>query len=154
MEQIEKEAMVDTVLSATRALVAMAIRTLDAGPVRVTVTQQRVLALIEEGDFSVSTLADRLGVDQSNASRHCTQLEKLGLVVRRRASHDGRSVDLRVTSKGTEQVRRVRDARRRAIEAVLDHMPDDLAHASVAAFMAFEQADRELAQGAARRDAG
>ena len=63
--------------------------------------QHRVLVLLDErGALSVNDLADSLGVDQSNASRHCSRLARLGLVTRSRAAHDGRAVMVGLTPAG------------------------------------------------------
>src|SRR6476659_6529981 len=95
------EELVDALLASTQSLMAMAIRTVGEAPVSLTVVQHRVLLLIEEaGTLSVNDVAARLGVDQSNASRHCTRLAALGLIRRTRAAHDRRAVDLRLTGSG------------------------------------------------------
>jgi DNA-binding MarR family transcriptional regulator len=116
----------ESLLVATRVLVAMAIQTVNEAQLPLTLTQHRVLLLLEEaGGLSVNDVAARLGVDQSNASRHCTRLTDLGLVDRRPSVHDGRSVDLRLTDMGRRQVRAVRGARRRWAGAVLAHLSED-----------------------------
>jgi DNA-binding MarR family transcriptional regulator len=110
----------------------MAIRTVDQGPVPLTVAQHRVLVLVEEaGSLSVNGVADRLGVNQSNASRHCTRLVDLGLLHRRPSDDDRRSVDLRLTTAGNHQIMAVRQARRQWAADVLTQLPAEQAHAVV-----------------------
>jgi DNA-binding MarR family transcriptional regulator len=137
------EELVDALLASTQSLVAMAIRTVGEAPVSLTVVQHRVLLLIEEaGTLSVTDVAARLGVDQSNASRHCTRLAALGLLRRTRASHDRRAVDLSLTRSGRHQVLAVRRARRRWAEQVLVRLTDTEATAVARGFELFAAAAR------------
>src|SRR4051794_20060630 len=137
----EREQLVDALLAASRALVGISVRTVDEAPVDVTVTQHRVLLLLEaRGHLSVNEVADLLGVNQSNASRHCARLETLGLVHRSRALHDGRAIEVTLTPTGQRQVEAVRSARRREIESVLGRMSLPDARATVAALEAFTSA--------------
>jgi DNA-binding MarR family transcriptional regulator len=85
-----------------------------------------VLVLLQDaGTLSVNAVAAGLGVDQSNASRHCTRLAELGLVRRTPAAHDRRSVELRLTRAGQAQVQAVDDIRRRWAESVLDRLSEE-----------------------------
>lgn len=116
----------DSLLSAARAFAAMAIRTAGHGPVPLTLVQHRVLLLLEDaGTLSVNAVAARLGVDQSNASRHCSRLAELGLVDRTPAAHDRRSVELRLTKAGHAQVLAVDDVRREWAGSILDRLTDE-----------------------------
>ena len=134
-------ALADRVLDATRALMGMAIRTVGAGEMPVTVVQHRVLVILEEGGpLSVTDVASRLGVDQSNASRHCRRLADLGLVRRTPADHDRRAVEIRLTTAGRRQVLAVRAARRAWAEEVLDTLSPDEARAAVHALELFAAA--------------
>ncbi|WP_344341640.1 hypothetical protein, partial [Streptomyces rhizosphaericus] len=59
---------VDEFITAGRALVALAVRSINAAPVEVTLVQHRVLVLLaSRGEQSVNALADELGVNASNA---------------------------------------------------------------------------------------
>ena len=134
MEQSERDRLADALLEASRALLAVAVRSISAGTAKVTVVQHRVLVLLDAHQLlSVNAVADELGIDQSNASRHCTRLARLGLVTRTRATHDGRAVDVALTAAGRQQVRAVRAARRREIVQLLANLPDsdvrEMAHA-------------------------
>jgi DNA-binding MarR family transcriptional regulator len=135
------DAVVDALLTSARALVGMAIQTVAEGPMPVTVAQHRVLLLLDEsGGLSVTDVATRLGVDQSNASRHCTRLDELGLVDRREAPADRRSVELRLSPAGRRQVRAVREARRRWARAVLTRLDSDEIGPLVASLATFAAA--------------
>lgn len=140
MDADERTRLAEALLDAAQALVAIAVRSVAAGPAALTVVQHRVLVLLDtRGSLSVTALAEALGVDQSNASRHCTRLEALGLVRRARSPHDGRAVDLTLRAAGRLQVEAVRQARRREITQVLEGMPDD---AVVSAVRFLEEFDR------------
>ncbi|MGA8248569.1 MAG: MarR family transcriptional regulator [Nocardioides sp.] len=125
MPESERERLLDAVTASSAALVAIAVRSVAAGRVPVTVSQHRVLVLLEQhGTLSVTALARHLGVDQSNASRHCSRLVRAGLVHRGRDAQDGRAVELRLTPAGRHQVRAVLAARRQEVERVLRGLPD------------------------------
>ena len=131
----------DSLLRATRELMAMAIRTVGDGPVPVTLVQHRVLLILEEsGPLSVSEVAAQLGVDQSNASRHCSRLVGLGLLRRTPAARDRRSVEVRLTAAGRSQVLAVRDARRAWAEEVLSRLSPDEGREAVRALELFAAA--------------
>ena len=140
MDPVERDELAETLLVTSRALVAIAVRSMAAGVAGVTVVQHRVLVLLDDrGPLSVNALAEELGVDQSNASRHCARLAGLGLVTRARSRHDGRGVDTAITEAGRRHLEAVRRARRTEIGRVLDRMPDDAARAAVRAFELFDR---------------
>jgi DNA-binding MarR family transcriptional regulator len=137
----EQDDLADAMLAASRALVGIAVRGIEAAGSDLTVAQHRVLLLLEQhGELSVNDIADLLGVNQSNASRHASRLAKLGLVTRKRAPHDARAVALRLNTAGREQIRAVREARLREIRSVLSRMELADAERVAAALRAFEAA--------------
>lgn len=141
MDADERDRLADALLDASRSLMAIAVRSVSAGPVPVTVVQHRLLVLLDaRSTLSVNAVAEELGVDQSNASRHCSRLERLGLVRRSRADHDGRAVDVSLTGAGLRQVQAVRDARRAEIARVLERLPDPAVREAVRGFEAFRDA--------------
>jgi DNA-binding MarR family transcriptional regulator len=141
MEDPSRAEAADALMTACGALLAIAIRSVAAGTVELTVAQHRVLVLVESHrELTVNEVADHLGVDQSTASRHCSRLTRLGLVTRTRARHDGRAVDVRLTASGRRQVKAVREARRLEIRQVLDRMSDGSVRQSVRGFTAFDDA--------------
>jgi len=141
MEESDRERLTDALLDTSRSLLAIAVATVSAGLREVTVVQHRVLVLLDrQGTLSVSAVAVQLGVDQSNASRHCTRLERLGLVTRTRAAHDGRAVDVAISAGGRRQVRTVQEARRREISHVVERLPEATVRDVVRGFEAFRDA--------------
>jgi DNA-binding MarR family transcriptional regulator len=147
MDPSERDRLADVLHLASRSLVAIAVRSMSAGPVEITLAQHRVLVLLEaHGALSVSAVGGKLGVDQSNASRHCARLARLGLVHRTRTTHDRRGVELTLTAAGRRQVEAVRSARRREIAHILDQMPDEDAYAVTRAFESFDSVATSLVQ--------
>jgi DNA-binding MarR family transcriptional regulator len=143
----------EALLGASRELVAIAIRTVGAGPVPLTVIQHRVLVLLEEaGTLTVNEVGGRLGVNQSNASRHCSFLARRGLVDRTRAEHDQRVVEIRLTDAGRRQVEAVSVDRRQRIDAVLSRMSQTDATAVVQGLEAFAAAARTVDEDDVRPD--
>ena len=80
-----------------------------------------VLAALE-GDPGVrlSTLADRLGIDISTASRHVHSLQQKELVLRATDPADRRAANLSLTDAGRDVLTKVHAARCRVIERVVE----------------------------------
>jgi len=98
----------DAFVDASRALVGLAVHSVGAAPTEVTVAQFRLLVLVAgAGERTVGDIAEHLGVNHSNASRHCDRLERLGLLARRRSRSDGRVVRVRLTEAGADVVDQV-----------------------------------------------
>ena len=139
--------LVDAYVTASRALVGIAVHSLGAAPVEVTVAQYRLLVLVAAaGERTVGDIADLLGINQSNATRHSDRLQRLGLVSRRRSTSDGRVVRVALTDAGRELVDTVLRQRRDDVRRVLERLDDAPADAALAALRAFNEAAHELEQ--------
>jgi DNA-binding MarR family transcriptional regulator len=136
----------DAFVIATRALVGIAIRSVGATSVDVTVAQHRVLLLLLDDPVSVGTIAQHLGVNPSNATRLCDRLQRLDLVERSRSTGDGRTVWITITPAGRRLVDAVYAYRRNEVTKVLRSLSSDQVQAAVEAMTAFNQAARELAE--------
>jgi len=135
----------DAFLTASRALVGVAVRSIGAAPVDVTVAQHRVLVLLaSRGELTVGEIADGVGVNPSNASRFCDRLQRLELVSRDRSTQDGRVVRVSLTSVGVRLVKAVTERRRNEIETVLSRMTSSDAEGTMTALHAFNRAANEL----------
>lgn len=123
-ESVPLDEVVDAVLTASRALVAIAARSLaDAGE-EVTLTQYRSLIILaSRGPESVAALAEALAVTPPTASRLCDRLVRKGLVRRRAARHDRRQVRIALTERGRRLVARVTARRRAEITGLLATVP-------------------------------
>ena len=74
-------------------------------------------AVEEGGDVSVGTVAERLGVDPSRASRLVARSVAAGYVVRVASQHDGRRSGLRLTDAGAAVARAAHAFRRERFAA-------------------------------------
>ena len=97
--------LVDTVLAASRALVAVAARSLAAAGDEVTLPQYRALVVLAaRGPQGTADLASALAVNPSTATRMCDRLVRKGLVRREPDPRDKRGVLVTLTDLGREQV--------------------------------------------------
>jgi DNA-binding MarR family transcriptional regulator len=133
-------------VTVSRALVGIAVRSIQAAPVPVTLPQNRVLVwLAAEGPQVIGTIAQQLGVNPSNATRVVDRLEQRGLVGRSRSDADGRAVSVSITSAGRRLLDVITEHRRREIADVLQQLSPVEAGTVVAALAAFNQAAHERA---------
>ncbi len=112
------------VLFASRALVAVAAKSLAQVEQVITVPQWRVLVVVaREGQLALHELAAALGVHPSTGTRMCDQLVAKGMLSRHDHPVDRRFLVLQLTSAGQELVDRVNHDRQREIETILDRLP-------------------------------
>jgi len=141
----ELEDVVDGVLRASRALVAVAARSIAQVDDTVTLPQYRALvALAARGPQNMGALAEELGVHSSTATRMCDRLVSKGLVDREVSAVSRREVTVRLTARGRRLLHRVTTARRRAIGQIVAKVPADLREAMVDALQAFSEAAGEV----------
>lgn len=116
--------LVDAFIGASRALVAVAARSLAGLEDEVTLPQYRVLVVLAtQGTQRATDLAASLEVSPSTASRMIERLVRKGLVRRTRARDDRRTVRLHLTEAGRQVVVQVTDRRRREVERILRQIP-------------------------------
>jgi DNA-binding MarR family transcriptional regulator len=140
-----REELVDAVLGASRALVAVAARSLASVAEDVTLAQYRVLVeLASRGPQRVADLASALAVDRSTATRMSDRLARKDLVHRRRISSDRRGVRVSLTPAGRGLIAEVSRTRRAEISAILTRMPPSDTHAVFVALRAFASAAGEV----------
>lgn len=137
----QDDQLVDAVLGASRALVAVAARSLGDLAEDVTLAQYRVLVeLAARGPQRVAELASVLRVERSTATRMCDRLVRKRLIHRRRNSRDRRAVQVALTAGGRSVVDRVTRRRREEITRILERLvPRDRA-AVLRALRAFADA--------------
>ncbi len=139
--------MADALITVSRALLGIAVRSINSAPVEVTLVQHRLLVLLATGGGqTVGTLAEQLEINASNASRLCDRLQKLGLIGRDRSSRDGRAVDVSLTSAGRALVETVREHRRNEVKRVLGRMSRTHVDATIEALNAFSEAAHETGE--------
>lgn len=119
------DAFVDDALYASRAFVALAVRTMAQTP-GVTIPQHRaLLELAMRGPQSLTSLGELLGMPPSGASRLCDRLISRGLMTKRPSPRSGRSIELRLTDQGASQINLILDARRQELCEALARIPED-----------------------------
>lgn len=138
-------AAVDAVLIASRSMVAIATMPLAAATEETTIAQYRVLAaLAAGGPQRLVDLAGTLGVMPPAAGRMCDRLAGKGLVRRRRARGDRRSVVVSVTPAGRHVVDEAAKQRRAVIADVLARLSAPAQQAVAEALRAFAEAAGEV----------
>jgi DNA-binding MarR family transcriptional regulator len=141
----DRDQLVDAVLGASRALVAVAARSLAVVAEDATLAQYRVLVeLASRGPQRLADLSDALKVDRSTATRMCDRLVRKGLVHRRRATDDRRGVRVSLATSGAELVAEVSRRRRAEILSILERMPSEHRELVVGALRAFADAAGEV----------
>lgn len=142
---LETDEVVDAVLGASRALVAVAARSLANVGEDVTLAQYRVLVVLaSRGPQRLADLATALAVDRSTATRMCDRLVRKRLVTRRRGTEDRRVVRISLTEAGAELVVAVSRRRRAEIRRIVRRMPPAGRAPVVDALQAFAEAAGEV----------
>ncbi len=140
-----RDDLVDAVLGASRALVAVAARSLADLAEDVTLPQYRALVeLAARGPQRLADLATALGVDRSTATRMCDRLVRKQLVQRRRISADRRGVRISLTPAGRALVEEVTRRRRAEIAHILRRMPQADRASALRALRVFADAAGEV----------
>jgi DNA-binding MarR family transcriptional regulator len=118
------DAATELLVSASRALVAIAARSLGRVDDQVTLPQFRALVVLStRGPLRPVDLAESLEVDPSTATRMCDRLVRKGLMERSHRDTDRREVELRLSSAGRQLVSDVTARRRRDLRRVLAKIP-------------------------------
>jgi DNA-binding MarR family transcriptional regulator len=144
-ESAAVDPVIDAVLHASRALVAVAARSLAVVADDVTLPQYRALVLLAgRGPQGTATLAASLGVSPSTVTRMCDRLVRKGLVRRRVAARDRRQVRLGLTEAGRRVVAEVTTHRRAEIARIVSAIPAARRHELVQALSAFAESAGEL----------
>jgi DNA-binding MarR family transcriptional regulator len=122
--EVHRDLIVDSVLSASRVLVAVAARSLGDVAEEVTLTQYRTLVVLaSRGPQSLADLAEAVDVTPPTATRMCDRLVRKGLIVRRQDRGDRRLIRLTLAKKGQELVDAVTERRRAEIADLLEAIP-------------------------------
>ncbi len=141
----ESDQLIDAVLRASRALVAVAARSIAQAGDIVTLPQYRALvALAAKGPQRVTDLADELGVHPSSATRMCDRLVKAGLAHRAPAAESRREVEVQLSPSGRALLDEVTSARRREISKIVRNVPAALRPAMIEGLETFSDAAGEV----------
>ena len=138
-------ALTSAVLTASRLLVAVSVRSLAAVEEQVTLPQFRLLVLLaSRGESKLVTLAERLAVNPSTALRMTQRLVDGGFVSRRVNPESRREVLLRLTEAGRQIVDEATARRREEIAAIIARMSASSRAGLVRALRAFAAAGDEV----------
>ncbi|HEX7354759.1 MAG TPA: MarR family transcriptional regulator [Mycobacteriales bacterium] len=138
----------DVLLSASRALVAIAARSL--GPIedQVTLAQYRALVVIAaRGPLRPADLAAELDVTPSTATRLCDRLSRKKLINRSHRESDRREVELTLAAEGRKLVNDVTARRRRDLRRVLARISPEQQGQLVESMRLFTEAAGEVPEG-------
>ncbi|MCU1366507.1 MAG: transcriptional regulator, MarR family [Ilumatobacteraceae bacterium] len=138
-------AVAEAVLTASRALVAVAARSLATVDAQVTVPQFRALVVLSSrGPQPVGELADALAIHPSTATRLCDRLVSKRLVRRAVSRENRRETTISLSPAGRDLVDEVTNIRHGEIAAIVARVPVQTRAAMVAALTAFAEAAGEL----------
>ena len=136
--------LVEAIMAASRALVAIAAVSIESAPVEVTLNQFRALLVLSTGGpLLMSRLAQAVKQSPSSATRLVERLERKALVVRRPSPTSRRSTELHLTAAGATLVDTVMATRRRELVTVIEAIPEPRRLAVLAAFEDFATAAGE-----------
>lgn len=142
---IADPAALDAVLTASRAMVAVATRSLGAAAEDTTIAQYRTLVVLSSrGPQRLVDLAGALEVAPSTAGRMCDRLVRKGLIRRHRARADRRAVQVSVTAAGRAVVDQATARRRELLAGVLANLPPERQRAVAEALRDFAAAAGEV----------
>ncbi len=124
---VSREQLLDAMLTASRALVAIAARSLASVDSDVTLPQYRTLVILyHQGTSSVIEVANELNVNPSTATRMIDRLCSKKLVSRHISADDRRRLTLELTKSGRRLVSHVLEERESRLSAILDNIPSDM----------------------------
>jgi DNA-binding MarR family transcriptional regulator len=121
--QQQLEDVLDTVLEASRVLVAISAQSIAPALDRVDVVQFRALVAVASREpCSLGGLAEAVGLHVSTASRTCDRLVAGGLLSRTPSPTDRRNLELTLTAEGHRLVSSVMQRRREALRVLLEKL--------------------------------
>jgi DNA-binding MarR family transcriptional regulator len=143
--EAQLDAVTDAVLLSSRALVAVASRSIAAVDESVTLPQFRALVVLDRADagLNVGELAHELRIQPSTATRLCDRLVRRRLARRRVNPGNRREVIMMLTPAGRDLVAEVTQRRRREIAAIMAKVPAAQRIAIIDALTAFREAAGE-----------
>jgi DNA-binding MarR family transcriptional regulator len=138
------DAVTNALLTASRLLVSVSARSIASVDDTITIPQLRTLVLLSAGGpAKLATLADRLAVNPSTATRMVDRLVAAGLVSRTPNPASRRELVVDLTDRGARLVREVTERRRQELSGIVSRMPAAARHRLVEALLAFTEAGDE-----------
>ncbi len=131
----------DTLLEATRPMVAIASRSLAAQEDQITIVQYRAMVVLASNEpCNLSTLSESLDVHASTATRMCDRLVSRDYVQRVRSRDSRREVQLTLTDRGRDLVASETRRRREEIQHIVNAIPPADRDAAAVGLRAFIEA--------------
>jgi DNA-binding MarR family transcriptional regulator len=144
-EPTQSNEVVDALLTASRALVAVAARSLAGLEGDVTLPQYRALVVLAaHGPQTVGQLAECLDQHPSTTTRLCDRLVTKGLIGREISAVSRRETTISLAAPGRRVVHEVTRRRRREIERIVARVPPGLRTSLIRALTAFSDAAGEI----------
>ena len=141
----DESLLVEAILTASRALVAIAARSLGEVGQDITLPQYRTLVLLaSRGPTKLADLATALGVHPATATRMCDRLLRKGLIERKSHSGDRRQVEITLTVSGIALLAQVSRLRRAEIAAIAAKLPNEVLDALISTLVSFSDAAGEI----------
>jgi DNA-binding MarR family transcriptional regulator len=138
------DAITDTLLTASRLLVAISARSISQVDETITIPQFRTLVILSNrGPINLATLASLLGVQPSATGRMVDRLVAAELIDRLPHPTSRRELLAALTKRGREVVRKVTEYRRAEIAQIVEKMPVAERHGLIRALTAFSAAGGE-----------
>lgn len=143
--EAELDAVTDAVLLSSRALVAVASRSIASVDESVTLPQFRALVVLDRAEvgLNVGEFARELRIQPSTATRLCDRLVRRRLARRRVNPANRREVTMLLTAAGRDVVAKVTRRRRREIASIMAKVPASQRVAIIDALTAFREAAGE-----------
>jgi DNA-binding MarR family transcriptional regulator len=136
--------MTSAILTASRLLVAITARSLEAVEETATLPQLRMLVVLStQGPAKLTVLAQLLAVNPSTAMRMVGRLAAAGLIDKQSSPRSGREISIELTPAGRTLVDDVTARRRAQIAAIVTRMPATHRLALVEALRVFTDAGGE-----------
>lgn len=134
----------DSLLTASRLLVAISARSIAQVDETITIAQFRTLVILSNrGPINLATLANLLGVQPSATGRMVDRLVSSGMIDRLPHPTSRRELLAALTKRGRDVVRQVTAHRRKEIAQIVGQMPPAERHGLVRALTAFTAAGGE-----------
>lgn len=138
------DAITDSLLTASRLLVAISSHSIAQVDETITIPQFRTLVILSNrGPINLATLATLLGVQPSATGRMVDRLVSAGMIDRLPHPTSRRELLAALTKRGREVVAKVTANRRAEIARIVEQMPAAERHGLVRALTAFTAAGGE-----------
>jgi DNA-binding MarR family transcriptional regulator len=142
--EVDLDEVTGAVMTASRALVAVAARSLAGAEEQVSLAQYRVLVVLAtRGPHRTADLAAVLAVNPSTATRVCDHLVAKRLIRRQRATADRREVRMALSPAGRHLVEQVTRRRREEVGRIVAAVPSERRRLVVEALRALAEAAGE-----------